>query len=192
MVTTTNHKTLRGPRGGMILTNDADIAKKINSAIFPGTQGGPLMHVIAAKAVVLGEALKPEFKDYQRQIIANARIMAETLKSEGVKLVTGGTDNHLMLIDLKEADISGRELEERLDSVRITVNKNKIPGDPRSASETSGIRVGTPAITARGFKEADAMEVGRLLAMAANDFDGRKAEILERVDALCKRFPLYE
>ena len=176
----------------MILTNDEAIAKKINSAIFPGTQGGPLMHVIAAKAVVLGEALKPEFKLYQRQIIVNAKAMADTLLANGVKLVTGGTDNHLMLIDLKEADISGRELEERLDTVHITVNKNKIPGDPRSASETSGIRVGTPAITARGFMEADAVEVGELLALAASDFEAKKAEILERVDGLCKRFPLYE
>ena len=192
VVTTTNHKTLRGPRGGMILTNDADIAKKINSAIFPGSQGGPLMHVIAAKAVVLGEALKPEFKLYQRQIILNARAMADTLLERGVKLVSGGTDNHLMLIDLKQADISGRELEERLDTVHITVNKNKIPGDPRSAKETSGIRVGTPAITARGFKEAEAGEVGELLALAATDFDARRAEILERVDALCTRFPIYE
>ena len=192
VVTTTNHKTLRGPRGGMILTNDPAIAKKINSAIFPGGQGGPLMHVIAAKAVVLGEALKPEFKDYQRQIIVNARTMADALLENGVKLVTGGTDNHLMLIDLKEAEFSGRELEERLDSVRITVNKNKIPGDPRSANETSGIRVGTPAITARGFRKAEAREVGDLLAMAANDFDNKKPEILRRVDDLCRRFPLYE
>ncbi len=192
VVTTTNHKTLRGPRGGMILTNDADIAKKINSAIFPGSQGGPLMHVIAAKAVVLGEALKPEFREYQRQIILNARAMADALLSRGVKLVSGGTDNHLMLVDLKEADISGRELEQRLDSVRITVNKNKIPGDPRSAAETSGIRVGTPAITARGFKEAEAREVGELLALAAQDFEAKQHEILERVDALCRRFPIYE
>jgi len=192
VVTTTNHKTLRGPRGGMIFTNDAAIAKKINSAIFPGGQGGPLMHVIAAKAVALGEALKPEFKAYQHQIVLNARAMADVLLARGVKLVSGGTDNHLMLVDLKEADISGRELEERLDSVHITVNKNKIPGDPRSASETSGIRVGTPAITARGFKEAEAVEVGELLALAATDFDAKKDEIIERVDALCKRFPLYE
>ena len=192
VVTTTNHKTLRGPRGGMILTNDAEIAKKINSAIFPGSQGGPLMHVIAAKAVVLGEALKPEFKLYQRQIIMNARAMADALLERGVKLVSGGTDNHLMLIDLKQADISGRELEERLDQVHITVNKNKIPGDPRSAKETSGIRVGTPAITARGFKEAEAREVGELLALAAQDFDAKKGEILERVNALCTRFPIYE
>ena len=142
--------------------------------------------------MVLGEALKPEFKLYQRQIVANAKAMADTLLANGVKLVTGGTDNHLMLIDLKDADISGRELEERLDTVHITVNKNKIPGDPRSASETSGIRVGTPAITARGFGEAEAVEVGNLLALAANDFEAKKAEILERVDALCKRFLLYE
>ena len=192
VVTTTNHKTLRGPRGGMIMTNDPAIAKKINSAIFPGGQGGPLMHVIAAKAVALGEALKPEFKAYQHQIVVNAAAMADTLMKNGVNLVSGGTDNHLMLVDLKQADISGRELEERLDSVRITVNKNKIPGDPRSASETSGIRVGTPAVTARGFKEEDAREVGTLLAFAARDFDSKKAEILERVDALCKKFPLYQ
>ena len=192
VVTTTNHKTLRGPRGGMILTNDPAIAKKINSAIFPGGQGGPLMHVIAAKAVALGEALKPEFKAYQHQIVVNAAAMADTLMQHDVKLVSGGTDNHLMLVDLREADISGRELEARLDSVRITVNKNKIPGDTRSASETSGIRVGTPAVTARGFKEVDAREVGTLLALAANDFDARKAEIIDRVDALCKKFPLYQ
>ena len=192
VVTTTNHKTLRGPRGGMILTNDPDIAKKINSAIFPGGQGGPLMHVIAAKAIALGEALKPEFKAYQHQIVVNARVLAETLMARGVKLVSGGTDNHLMLVDLKEADISGRELEERLDTVHITVNKNKIPGDPRSAKETSGIRVGTPAITARGFKEAESTEVGELLALAAQDFEARKDEIVQRVETLCKRFPIYE
>ena len=192
VVTVTNHKTLRGPRGGMILTNDADIAKKINSAIFPGGQGGPLMHVIAAKAVALGEALKPEFKAYEHQIVVNAREVADVLIRRGVKLVSGGTDNHLMLLDLRNEEISGRVLEERLDSVHITVNKNKIPGDPRSANETSGIRVGTPAVTARGFKEAEAREIGELLAMATQDFDARKSEILERVDVLCKRFPLYE
>ncbi len=192
VVTTTNHKTLRGPRGGMIFTNDAAIAKKINSAIFPGGQGGPLMHVIAAKAVSLGEALKPEFRAYQHQIVVNAAAMADTLKKAGVKLISGGTDNHLMLVDLRQADISGRELEQRLDSVRITVNKNKVPGDTRSANETSGIRVGTPAVTARGFKEADAREVGALLALAAQDFEHRKDEIVQRVDALCRKFPLYE
>ena len=192
VVTTTNHKTLRGPRGGMIFTNDEAIAKKINSAIFPGGQGGPLMHVIAAKAVALKEALQPEFKEYQHAIVENARIIAEVLDQNGVKLVTGGTDNHLMLVDLRDEAISGRELEERLDRVRITVNKNKIPGDPRPASETSGIRVGTPAVTARGFRAAEAREVGELLALAIHDFDAKQAEIVERVDALCSRFPLYE
>ena len=191
IVTTTTHKTLRGPRGGLILCR-AEHAKAVDKAIFPCTQGGPLMHVIAAKAVVLGEALKPEFKVYQRQIILNARAMADVLLSRGVKLVSGGTDNHLMLIDLKESDISGRELEERLDKVHITVNKNKIPGDPRSAKETSGIRVGTPAITARGFKERDAAEVGELLAMAATDFDAKKDEITQRVAALCAQYPIYD
>ena len=192
VVTTTNHKTLRGPRGGMIFTNDEAIARKINSAIFPGGQGGPLMHVIAAKAVALKEALQPEFKEYQHAIVENARIIAEVLDGRGVKLVTGGTDNHLMLVDLRDEAISGRELEERLDRVRITVNKNKIPGDPRPASETSGIRVGTPAVTARGFRAAEAREVGELLALAIHDFDAKQAEIVERVDALCSRFPLYE
>ena len=192
VVTTTNHKTLRGPRGGMIFTNDEAIARKINSAIFPGGQGGPLMHVIAAKAVALKEALQPEFREYQHAIVENARIIAEVLDQKGVKLVTGGTDNHLMLVDLRDEAISGRELEERLDRVRITVNKNKIPGDPRPASETSGIRVGTPAITARGFRAAEAREVGELLALAIHDFDAKQAEIVERVDALCSRFPLYE
>ena len=192
VVTTTNHKTLRGPRGGMIFNNDEALAKKINSAIFPGGQGGPLMHVIAAKAVALGEALKPEFREYQHAIAVNAQAMARVLTDSGVKLVSGGTDNHLMLVDLKDEAISGRELEERLDQVRITVNKNKIPGDPRSARETSGIRVGTPAITARGFRTAEAEEVARLLTLAVQDFDSRKDEIISRVDALCRRFPLYE
>lgn len=192
IVTTTNHKTLRGPRGGMIFTNDEQIAKKVNSAIFPGGQGGPLMHVIAAKAVALKEALAPEFKEYQHAVAQNAKIMAQVLMDNGVKLISGGTDNHLMLVDLRQEAISGRELEERLDQVRITVNKNKIPGDPRPASETSGIRVGSPAITARGFRCAEAEEVGKLLTLAIHDFDHSKAEIIKRVDALCKRFPLYE
>ena len=192
VVTTTNHKTLRGPRGGMIFTNDEAIARKINSAIFPGGQGGPLMHVIAAKAVALGEALRPEFREYQHAIVTNARAVAKVLMDAGVDLISGGTDNHLMLVDLKKEAVSGRELEQRLDQVRITVNKNKIPGDPRPASETSGIRVGTPAVTARGFREAEAVEVGQLLAMAIQDFDAKKPEIVSRVDALCKRFPLYE
>jgi len=192
ITTTTNHKTLRGPRGGMIFTNDEAIAKKINSAIFPGGQGGPLMHVIAAKAVSLGEALKPEFKEYQHAIVDNAAAMAAVLADAGIELVSGGTDNHLMLVDLRNRDISGRVLEERLDQVRITVNKNKIPGDPRPASETSGIRVGTPAVTARGFRRPEAEEVGRILVEAITNFDAKKSEIIERVDALCKKFPLYE
>jgi len=192
VVTTTNHKTLRGPRGGMILTNDADIAKKINTAIFPGGQGGPLMHVIAAKAIALGEALQPEFKAYQHQIVVNARIMAEKLMENGCSLVTGGTDNHLMVMDLRNESVSGRELEDRLGAVRITVNKNKIPDDPRSAAETSGVRVGSPAMTARGFKDAEAAEVGRLLALAVKDYDAKKDEIIQRVDVLCKKYPLYE
>ncbi len=192
ITTTTNHKTLRGPRGGMLFTNDDAIFKKINSAVFPGGQGGPLMHVIAAKAVALGEALKPEFKEYQHAIAVNAKTVAGVLSENGVKLVSGGTDNHLMLIDLKDETVSGRELEERLDSVRITVNKNKVPGDPRPASETSGIRVGTPAVTARGFRTEEAREVGTLLTYAIQDFDNKKDEIVERVDVLCKKFPLYE
>ncbi|MBQ8507565.1 MAG: serine hydroxymethyltransferase [Clostridia bacterium] len=192
IVTTTNHKTLRGPRGGMIFTNDEQIAKKVNSAIFPGGQGGPLMHVIAAKAIALKEALAPEFKEYQHAVAVNAKTVARVLLESGVKLISGGTDNHLMLVDLRGEAISGRELEERLDAVRITVNKNKIPGDPRPASETSGIRVGTPAVTARGFRTAEAEEVGRLLAMAIQDFENKKGEIVERVDALCKKFPIYE
>ncbi|MBQ1846048.1 MAG: serine hydroxymethyltransferase, partial [Desulfovibrio sp.] len=183
IVTTTTHKTLRGPRGGMILSSE-DMAKKINSQIFPGIQGGPLMHVIAAKACAFGEALRPAFKTYSAQVVKNAAVLAKVLMDGGYSLVSGGTDNHLMLVDLRKADISGRELEERLDSVRITVNKNKIPGDPRSASETSGIRVGTPAVTARGFREAEAREVGELLALAALDFDAKKDEIVERVDVL--------
>ena len=192
IVTTTNHKTLRGPRGGMIFTNDEAIAKKVNSAIFPGGQGGPLMHVIAAKAIALKEALKPEFREYQHAVAENAKAMAEVLMNNGIELVTGGTDNHLMLIDLRKEAVSGRILEERLDQVRITANKNKIPGDTRPASETSGIRVGTPAVTARGFRKAECVEVAQLLTMAIQDFDNKKGEIVERVDALCKRFPLYE
>ena len=192
VVTTTNHKTLRGPRGGMVFTNDEKLAKKINSAIFPGGQGGPLMHVIAAKAVALGEALKPEFKEYGHAVAVNAKAMAKVLTDGGVQLVSGGTDNHLMLVDLKNEAISGRDLEERLDQVRITVNKNKVPGDPRPAAETSGIRVGTPAVTARGFRTAEAEEVGRLLVWAIQDFENKKDEIVDRVEALCQRFPLYE
>ena len=192
VVTTTTHKTLRGPRGGIILSNDPAIAKKINSAVFPGTQGGPLMHVIAAKAVALGEALQPEFKQYQAQIVKNAKVLAQTLLDGGLDLVSGGTDNHLMLVGLKNQAVSGRELEERLDRVHITVNKNKIPNDPRSAAETSGIRIGTPAVTARGFGEEQMRTVGELILKTVFDFGPSRGEILAAVDELCTAFPLYE
>ena len=191
VVTTTTHKTMRGPRGGIIMTNDADIAKKIDSAIFPGSQGGPLMHIIAAKAVALGEALRPEFRVYQHQIITNAAALADSLLEGGMDLVSGGTDNHLMLLDLKDKDISGKELEIRLDSVGITANKNMVPGDPRKPAETSGVRLGTPAVTTRGFKEDDMRLVGRLICDAVNDFQGKRKEIQESVDELCGRFPIY-
>ena len=191
VVTTTTHKTMRGPRGGIILTNDPDIARKIDRAMFPGTQGGPLMHIIAAKAVALGEALTPEFKAYQAQIVKNAKVLAETLTAGGVELVTGGTDNHLMLLDLRKLDMSGRELEDRLDRVHITVNKNSIPGDTRPVSETSGIRIGTPAVTTRGFKEEEMKIVGDLILKAIFDFDMSRGEILSQVDELCVKYPLY-
>ena len=192
VVTTTTHKTMRGPRGGIILSNDPEIAKKINSAVFPGTQGGPLMHISAAKAIALGEALQPEFAEYQAQIVRNAKALAQSLMDGGLELVTGGTDNHLMLIDLRNTEQSGRELEERLDRVRITVNKNKVPADPRSARETSGVRVGTPAVTTRGFKEEEMKIIGDLICRAVYDFDSSRGEILAAVDELCSRFPLYE
>ncbi len=192
IVTTTTHKTMRGPRGGIILTNDPTIAKKINSAIFPGCQGGPLMHIIAAKAVALGEVLRPEFKTYQHQIVANAKALADTLIENGLDLVSNGTDNHMMLLDLKKTDMSGKDLEERLDSVRITANKNAVPNDPRPAGETSGVRLGSPAVTTRGFKEAEMKEVGELIVKAVNSFDSSRKEIEERVSALCSRFPIYE
>ena len=192
VVTTTTHKTMRGPRGGIILCRDEKIAKKINSAIFPGTQGGPLMHIIAAKAVALGEALRPEFLVYQQQILKNAATLADTLLEGGLELVSGGTDNHLMLLDLRNLDVSGKELEIRLDSVGITANKNKVPADPRSAGETSGLRLGSPAVTTRGFREGEMAEVGMLIRMAISDFAANRREIQERVEALCGRFPIYE
>ena len=191
VVTTTTHKTMRGPRGGIILTNSEEIAKKIDRAMFPGTQGGPLMHIIAAKAVALGEALRPEFKDYQAQIVKNAKVLAETLMDGGLDLVSGGTDNHLMLLDLRKLNVSGQELEDRLDRVHITVNKNSIPGDTRPASETSGIRVGTPAVTTRGFKEEEMKIVGDLILKAVFDFDMYRGDILSKVDELCVKYPLY-
>ncbi len=191
VVTATTHKTMRGPRGGIILTNSGEIAAKIDRAMFPGTQGGPLMHVIAAKAVALGEALRPEFRDYQAQIVKNARVLADTLSKGGVDLVSGGTDNHLMLLDLRRLGLSGRELESRLDRVRITVNKNAVPGDPLPVSETSGIRIGTPAVTTRGFKEPEMKIVGELILKAIFDFDFSRGDIISAVDELCSRFPLY-
>jgi glycine hydroxymethyltransferase len=192
VVTTTTHKTMRGPRGGIILTNNKEIAKKIDSAIFPGIQGGPLMHIIAAKALALGEALRPEFKVYQKQIIKNAKVLSETLMNGGLELISGGTDNHLMLIDLRKQEISGKELEQRLDSVRITANKNKVADDPRSATETSGVRVGTPAVTTRGFKEKEMKEVGEMICQISFDYTGKRKEVLEHVESLCKKFPIYE
>ncbi len=192
VVTTTTHKTMRGPRGAIILSNNPDIAKRINSAIFPGCQGGPLMHIIAAKAVALGEALRPEFNAYQHQIVSNAKVLADTLLAGGLDLVSGGTDNHLMLLDLRKLDISGKLLETRLDSVRITANKNTVPEDPKGPQETSGMRLGSPAVTTRGFKEAEMKEVGELVVKATLDFYSSREEIIERVDALCKKFPIYE
>ena len=191
VVTTTTHKTLRGPRGGMILCKE-EWAKKIDSAIFPGSQGGPLMHIIAAKAVALGEALKPEFKDYQGRIVKNAQALAASLTASGFDLVSGGTDNHLMLVDLRKAGITGKELEKRLDEVHITVNKNAIPNDPEKPFVTSGIRVGTPAVTTRGMGEADMKVIGQLIWETATDFDAKADAIRETVAGLCGKYPLYE
>ncbi len=192
VVTTTTHKTLRGPRGGLILTNDEEIAKKINKAIFPGIQGGPLMHTITAKAVCFGEALKPEFKVYQEQIVKNAQALAGQLIAEGFKLVSGGTDNHLMLLDLTDTGVTGKEAEKLLDEVGITVNKNAIPFDTQKPFVTSGVRIGTPATTSRGFKEEDMIEVGKLIALTIRDFENSQDEVRKRVAALCAKYPLYE
>lgn len=191
IVTTTTHKTLRGPRGGMIMTNDEELAKKINKAVFPGTQGGPLMHVIAGKAVCFAEALKPEFKAYGKQIVKNAAVLADSLLEKGFNLVSGGTDNHLMLVDLRPFDITGKDLEKKLDEVYITVNKNAIPNDPEKPAYTSGIRVGTPAVTSRGFKEAEMVKIAKWMGMAARDFEGNADQIRAEVAELCAQFPLY-
>lgn len=190
VVTTTTHKTLRGPRGGLILCRE-ELAAKIDKAVFPGTQGGPLMHIIAAKAVALGEALKPEFKEYQRQIVANAQVLSKALVKEGFKIVSGGTDNHLMLIDLRPFGITGKEMEKRLDEVHITVNKNAIPNDPEKPFITSGIRVGTPAVTTRGFKEEEMLKIAEWMREIATDFDNVKDRITKEVIALCEKFPIY-
>ena len=192
VVTTTTHKTLRGPRGGMILAKDEEIGKKIRSAVFPGTQGGPLMHIIAAKAVALGEALKPEFAEYQKQIVKNAATLALELMRYGFDLVSGGTDNHLMLVDLRKFHITGRDMEKRLDTVYITVNKNKIPNDPESPFVTSGVRIGTPAVTTRGFKEEEMKKVAELIYLTASDYENKADYIRSEVEALCERFPIYE
>ena len=192
VVTTTTHKTLRGPRGGLILTNDEEIAKKIDKAIFPGIQGGPLLHIIAAKAVCFGEGLTDEFKAYQEQLLKNSKVFAEALLKEGFDLVSGGTDNHLALIDLRPMDITGKDMEARLDEVGITVNKNAIPDDPQKPSITSGIRVGTAAVTTRGFKEEDMVEVAHLMALVAKDFDANAEAVRAAVDALCDKYPLFE
>lgn len=192
IVTTTTHKTLRGPRGGMILTNDEELAKKINKAIFPGTQGGPLMHVIAAKAVCFGEALKPEFKSYGEQIVKNAQALAKGLLDRGFNLVSGGTDNHLMLVDLRPFHITGKEFEKKLDEVYITVNKNAIPNDPEKPFVTSGVRIGTAAVTTRGLVEEDMDVIAECMYLTAKDFDSKADEIRAKVTEICKKYPLYE
>ena len=193
VVSTTTHKTHRGPRGGMLLCNDPDIAKKLNSAIFPGSQGGPLEHIIAAKAVALGEALKPEFKTYQQQIVKNAAVLAQSIMEGGLDLVSGGTDNHLMLVDLRPAHLTGKEMERRLDEVYIPVNKNAIPNDPEKPFVTSGIRVGTPAVTSRGFREEEMKVVGRLICQAAqSDFESQVDALRAQVKELTGRYPLYQ
>lgn len=191
VVTTTTHKTLRGPRGGMILCKE-ELAKQIDKAIFPGTQGGPLMHTIAAKAVCLGEALSDDFKAYQQQVVKNAQALANALMAKGFDLVSGGTDNHLMLVDLRKMGITGKDLEKKLDEVYITVNKNAIPNDPQSPFITSGIRIGTPAVTSRGLKEEDMEKIAEYIHLAATDFDNKADEIRKGVNELCAKYPLYE
>ena len=190
VVTTTTHKTLRGPRGGMILCREK-YAKQIDKAVFPGTQGGPLMHIIAAKAVALGEALTPEFKEYQQNIVKNAATLADALKAEGFDIVSDGTDNHLILLDLRSMGITGKDLEHKLDEVHITANKNAIPNDPESPFVTSGIRLGTPAVTSRGFGEAEMRQIARWIKEVATDFEASKDRISAEVQALCEKFPIY-
>ena len=191
VVTTTTHKTLRGPRGGVILCKE-EHAKKIDKAIFPGSQGGPLMHIITAKAVAFGEAMKPEFKTYHEQILKNAKVLAQSLMDAGFQLVSGGTDNHLMLVDLRPANITGKEMEKRLDQVNITVNKNTIPDDPQSPFVTSGIRVGVPAATSRGLREEDMKVIGQLIWKTATEFDTKQDEIRAAVAEITAKYPLYE
>lgn len=191
VVTTTTHKTLRGPRGGIIMCKEK-YDKAINKAIFPGTQGGPLMHIIAAKAVCLGEALKPEFKEYQQQVIKNAKALADALIDEGFNLISGGTDNHLMLVDLRNMNITGKELQNRLDEVYITLNKNAIPNDPESPFVTSGVRIGTPAVTTRGLVEEDMKVIAKLIKLTITDFDTKADYIRSEVTKICTKYPLYQ
>ena len=190
-VTTTTHKTLRGPRGGMILCKE-QYAKAIDKAIFPGTQGGPLMHIIAAKAVCLGEALKPEFKEYGKQIVKNCKALADGLVKRGCKLVSGGTDNHVLLMDLRDTGVTGKELEARLDDCYITVNKNTIPNEPLSPFVTSGVRIGTAAVTTRGLKEEDCDKIAEYITLVLNDYEGNKDKVRAGVEEICKKYPLYE
>ena len=191
IVTTTTHKTLRGPRGGLILAKE-EYAKKLNSAVFPGTQGGPLEHVIAAKAVCLGEAMQPQFKTYARNVVSNAKVMAAALMEEGFDLVTGGTDNHLMLADLRPMNITGKELQTRCDANHITLNKNAIPNDPQKPAVTSGVRIGTAAVTTRGLGEDQMKQIAHCIALTARDFEGTTEEVKATVAAICEEFPLYK
>ena len=192
VVTTTTHKTLRGPRGGMILANKEAAEKfNFNKAIFPGIQGGPLMHVIAGKAICFGEALKPEFKTYQEQVIKNAQALSKALIAQGFDILTGGTDNHLMLVDLRNLDLSGKELQNRCDSAFITLNKNTVPNDPRSPFVTSGVRIGTPAVTSRGLKEEDMEKIAELIWFVATDYENKLQYVRNEVTKICAKYPLY-
>ncbi len=191
VVTTTTHKTLRGPRGGMILCRE-ELAKTIDKAIFPGTQGGPLMHIIAAKAVALGEAMTEEFREHQRQTVKNAAALSTALQARGHRIVSGGTDNHLLLLDLRGTELTGKELEHRLDAVHITANKNTVPNDPQSPFVTSGVRLGTPAVTTRGFREAEMDTIATWIHAVITDFEGNREQVSREVQALCARFPIYE
>ena len=190
VVTTTTHKTLRGPRGGLILAKE-EYAKKLNSAVFPGTQGGPLEHVIAAKAVCFAEAMKPEFKAYAHKVVDNAKVLAEAIMEEGFNLITGGTDNHLMLADLRPMHITGKELQERLDANHITLNKNAIPNDPEKPAVTSGVRIGTAAVTTRGLGPEEMKRIARCIGMTARDFEGTTRQVRAEVADICEKFPLY-
>lgn len=192
VVTSTTHKTLRGPRGGLILCNDEEIAKKVNKAIFPGIQGGPLMHIIAAKAICFGEALKPEFKEYGKKVISNCKALENALSAQGINMVSGGSDNHLLLLDLRSLGITGKELEHRLDEVYITVNKNSIPREPEKPFVTSGIRIGTAAVTTRGFEAQDMVDIAEFIKLTATDFENSADYVREKVTAICDKYPLYK